>query len=89
MSRDSCLSETYAELAFNLVALLKPLDAPLGIQHPALTGEKRVAFAAYLDSQLFTGRTGGKPVTAGTDYLGIGEILRVNFLFHIIQLPER
>ena len=71
-------------LAFNLIALLKPLDATLGIQHPAFTGEKRVAFAAYLDPELFPGGTGGKPVTAGTDYLGIGEILGVNFLFHII-----
>ena len=70
-------------LAFNLIALLKPLDAPLGIQHPALTREKRVAFAAYLDPELFAGGTGGKPITAGADYLGIREILRVNFLLHI------
>jgi hypothetical protein len=70
------------DLAFNLITLFKPLDATLGIQHPALTGEKRVAFAAYLDAQLFFSGAGGEPVTAGTDYLGIRKILRVNFFFH-------
>jgi hypothetical protein len=56
----------------------------LGIQHPPLTREKRVAFAAHLDPELLSGGTGGKPVAAGTDYLGIRIVLRVNFLFHIV-----
>jgi hypothetical protein len=76
------LRDLYSALAFNLIALLKPLDAPLGIQHPALTGEKRMAFAANLDAQLLSGGAGGELVTAGTDYLGIIEILGVNFFFH-------
>jgi len=75
--RDLC------KLALNLIAFLKAFDAALGIQHPAFTREKRVAFAAYLNSKLFFRGAGGEPVAAGTDYLGIREILRVNFLFHI------
>ncbi len=69
-------------LAFNLITLLKPLHAALSIQHPALTGEKRVAFTAHLDLELLSGGTGGKTITTGTDYLGIGIVLRVNFFFH-------
>jgi len=69
-----------------LVALLKPLHAPGGIQHTPLTGEERVTIAAYLDLKLLPGRTRGEPVTAGTDNLGVGIIFRVNLLFHIVQL---
>jgi hypothetical protein len=70
------------KLTFNLITLLKPLHAAGGIQHPSLTGEKRVAFAAYLHLELLSGGTGGKTVAAGTDYLGVGIVLRVNFFFH-------
>jgi hypothetical protein len=83
MSRDPCLSEIWPELVFKLVPLFEPLDAAGGIQHPPFTGEKRVAFAAYLDAELLPGGTGGEPVAAGADDLGIGIILGVNFFFHV------
>ena len=70
-------------LTFNLITLLKPLNATCGVQHTALTREKRMAFAAHLDAELLPGGTGGKPIAAGTNHLGIREILRVNFLFHL------
>jgi hypothetical protein len=82
MSRDSCLSGFLPDLVFNLITLLEPLDTAGGIQHPPLAGEIRMAFAAHFDAQLLAGGTGGEPVAAGTDYLGIGIILRVNFIFH-------
>ena len=69
-------------LAFNLVTLLKPLNAAGGIQHTALTREKRMAFAADFNAQLFPGRACGKLVTAGTDYFSL-KILGVNFFFHL------
>jgi hypothetical protein len=65
-----------------LVAFLESLHPSGGIQHAPLTGEKGVALAAYLNFQLLSGRTCGKPVATGANYLGIGVILRVNVFLH-------
>jgi hypothetical protein len=76
-------------LVLNLIALLKPLDTSGSIHDAPLAGKERVTVAAHLDFELLFRRAGGEPVPAGTDYLGIGIILGMNLLFHIIQLPGR
>jgi hypothetical protein len=68
-----------------LIAFLESLHASGGIQHAPLTGEKGVALTAYLNFKLLPGRTCGKLVATGADYLSVGIILRVYLLFHDIQ----
>ena len=72
----------YICLVLYLIAPLKLLHAPAGIQHPTLPGEKRVALTAQLHLQLLLGRAGSKPIATGTNYLGITIILGMNRILH-------
>ncbi len=71
-------------LTLQLVAPFKPLYPSPGIYYSPLTGEEWVALAAQLDLQCFLGGAGGKGIATGTGHLGIGKILRVNLVLHII-----
>ena len=76
----------YACLAFHLVASLKPLHPPGGIHYPTLPGEERMALTAQFNLQYLPGGTSGKGIATSTDYLGIGIILGMNLILHLIQL---
>jgi hypothetical protein len=82
-NRSNPLKDVY--LILQLIALLKSLNAPQGIHHAALPGEKGVALAAKLDLQALLGRAYGKGVAAGTGHLGIGIELGVNLFLHVIS----
>ncbi len=66
-----------------IVALLESFHPAGGIHYSLLTGEERMALAAELHEQLFFRGTGGEGLPAGTDHPGIGEILGVDFVFHL------
>jgi hypothetical protein len=69
-------------LSFYLVALFEPLNAPGNIYHPMLTGKKRVALAAQLDLQCFSGGANGEGVATGTGYFSIRVVFGMNLIFH-------
>jgi len=81
----SCLYSCVCS-AFHFVAPLKPLHSPPGIYHSALPGEKGMALTAQLNLKELLGGAGGKGITAGTNYLGVGIILGMNLILHNIQL---
>ena len=62
----------------------KSLHPPGGIQHPAFPGIKRVTLAAYLNLQLFPGRSGSKGIATSANHLGISKILGMNLVLHIV-----
>jgi hypothetical protein len=74
-------------LFLGLVTPVKPLHPSRSVQHPPLSGEKRVALAAQLHLKLFPGGTGGKRAAAGTNYLGVIIIFGMYLFFHRFQ-PE-
>ena len=68
---------------FQFITLLEAVNASGGIQHAALSGEKGMAFAAQLNLEQLPGGADSKGITAGTNYLGIIIILRVNLILHV------
>ena len=69
-------------LPFQFVTSIEPLHLPGGIHYPALSGEKRVAVAAYLNLEHLPRGAGNKGITTGTGYLSIGVILGMNLVLH-------
>ena len=75
---------SFVDLTLQLITPFKPLYPSAGIYYSPFTGEEWVALAAQLDLQCFLGGAGGKGVATGTGHLGIGVILRVNLVLHIV-----
>lgn len=75
-------------LSFYPISLLKALHPPHSVNYPLFTGVKRVAFTAYLDSELWLGGANGKGITAKAGYFGIIIIFGVNFSFHYKHSPS-
>jgi hypothetical protein len=69
-------------LTLKLVAALEAFHYSCRIHNLMLTGKKWVTFAAQFHPHVFPGRAGGKGVAAGTGYLGVVKIFRMNLLFH-------
>jgi len=71
-------------LAGQLVASLEALNASGRINYSLLTGIKRMAFAAQLNTeQLFSG-SGSERIATGANHLRIMIIGRMNLFFHMI-----
>ena len=72
-------------LALPAVASPEALNTPGGINHPLLSGKKRMALAAQFHLYLLLGGTKSEGIATGTGRFSILVIGGVNFVFHDIQ----
>ena len=70
-------------LFFNLVLAFKAFYPACGIDDLLLAGEERVAFAAKLHPECFSGRAGGEGVAARAYHLGVRIIFWVYLRSHL------
>ena len=78
---------TFLELRRLLQVVPAPhsFDASLGVDHPLLTGIKRVALTAYLYPQRGLGGAGLEDVSTGAGHCGVKK-LGMDFWFHDVML---